>query len=229
MTVDWLRRQGIEFETSQDMLEFKIKGRQSYKAFDMTIPADFSTATFPLAAAAMTGGEVFIADLDFDDKQGDKELFRHFQRMGAEIERKDGGAFVRGSGKLAGMEIDLNATPDALPAMAAAACAAEGRTALVNVPQARIKETDRIACMTRELRKMGAKIEELPDGMIIEGTALKGAVVDSHADHRIAMALALAGMTAGGETVVTGAECAAVTYPDFVSHFKALGAGFTEG
>jgi 3-phosphoshikimate 1-carboxyvinyltransferase len=110
--------------------------------------------------------------------------------------------------------------------MAVAACFATGTTRLLNVPQARIKETDRIACMTCELRKMGADVEELPDGMVIRSSKLHGAEVESHHDHRIAMALAIAGLNAEGLTIVKHAESAAVTYPEFIEDFQRLGAKF---
>ncbi|MFA6294682.1 MAG: 3-phosphoshikimate 1-carboxyvinyltransferase, partial [Victivallales bacterium] len=162
ITLDWLDKQNIKYEYSKDLLSFKFKGGQSYKPFELTVPADFSTATFPLVAAAVTGGEVVIRNLDFKDRQGDKEVFSYLEKMGMSIKRGFEKTIVRSSGKLNGVDIDLNSTPDALPAMAVAACFASGTTRLLNVPQARIKETDRIACMTCELRKMGAEIEELP-------------------------------------------------------------------
>ena len=81
--------------------------------------------------------------------------------------------------------------------------------------------------MTRELKKMGISVTELPDGMIIEGGKPKGAVLESYGDHRIAMALAVAGLAAEGETIIRDAECAAVTYPAFFEAFRALGADFT--
>ncbi len=227
ITLDWLERQGIALEKSSCLTHYKIKGGQSYKPFDMTIPADFSTATFPLVAAAITGGEVEIMNLDFSDRQGDKEVFGYLERMGAKVVRGSKSTKVSCSARLQGVELDLNATPDALPAMAVAAACASGRTVLGNVPQARIKETDRIACMTRELRKLGVQVEELPDGMVVTGGPLKGAAVESYKDHRIAMSMALAGMAAEGSTVVADAECASVTYPDFIKDFKALGADFS--
>ena len=226
ITLDWLNRQNIKFEYSKDLLNFKIKGGQAYKPFELIIPADFSTATFPLVAAAITGGEVVIKNLDFNDRQGDKEVFSYLKKMGMNIKRGFEKTIVRTSGKLNGIDIDLNSTPDALPAMAVAACFATGNTRLLNVPQARIKETDRIACMTCELRKMGAEIEELSDGMVISNSRLHGAEVDSYQDHRIAMALAIAGLNAEGKTVVKNAESAAVTYPEFVEDFRKLGAEF---
>ncbi|OGV50544.1 MAG: 3-phosphoshikimate 1-carboxyvinyltransferase [Lentisphaerae bacterium GWF2_52_8] len=227
ITIDWLRKQEIQFANSPDFSFFEFKGGQQYKPFSMSIPADFSTATFPLVAAAVTRGKVRIMNLDFSDRQGDKAVFEHLAHMGAVVERGPEWTEVFLDHGLHGVQLDLNATPDALPALAVAACFAEGRTILGNVPQARIKETDRIACMTRELRKMGAQITELQDGMIIDGSPMRGADLESHGDHRIAMALAIAGLAAEGESRINAAECAAVTYPDFVADFQKIGAKFT--
>ena len=224
ITLDWLRRLGIRFEAAADLSYFRIEGNQSYPAFEWVIPADFSTAAFPLLGSAVTGGGIDIRNLDFEDPQGDKAVFDFFRRMGMTIETKNNSTKVFGSCSLQGGDFDLNATPDALPAMAVAGTFCRGTTRLSNVPQARIKETDRIACMRQELEKMGAKISELPDGLVIEGSPLRGAVVDGHGDHRIVMALAIAGMGAEGETIVTGAEAAAVTYPGFIRDFRKLGA-----
>ncbi|MGE4564692.1 MAG: 3-phosphoshikimate 1-carboxyvinyltransferase [Victivallaceae bacterium] len=227
ITLGWLDRLGIVYEKSADMLRFGIPGGQVYRGFDYTIPADFSTAAFPLAAAALVGDGVTICNLDFNDLQGDKKVFDFFSEMGATYEQRCELLVKPAPAHLSGGVFDLNATPDALPVMAAAAACAHGVTKLVNVPQARVKETDRIACMTRELGKMGAEIEELPDGMVIGGGRLHGAELDGCGDHRIVMALAVAALAADGESVIGGAEAAAVTYPDFVTDFKALGADFT--
>ncbi|MEM4248596.1 MAG: 3-phosphoshikimate 1-carboxyvinyltransferase, partial [Candidatus Nanoarchaeia archaeon] len=225
ITLDWLRRLGIAFEASSDLKHYTIKGQQKYKAFECLIPGDFSTATFPLVAAAVTGGEVKLFNLDFNDRQGDKEVFSFLQKMGATIIKEKDFTIVRSDGILNGGEFDLNATPDALPAMAVAACCAKGKTVLKNVPQARIKETDRIACMTCELRKMGANIEELPDGMIIYGGQhLHGAELESYGDHRIAMSLAIAAFCAEKESIIKSAESASVTYPAFFEDFRKAGA-----
>ena len=158
-----------------------------------------------------------------DDEQGDKAVVTHIQSMGAEVTVGDSDVRVR-RGSLQGCEFDLNATPDALPAMAVAACVAEGETRLVNVAQARVKETDRIAVMAAELRKMGASIDERPDGLVIRGGRLRGAEVEGHDDHRVVMALAVAGLAAEGTTIIHGAECAAVTFPNFVQLMTGLGA-----
>ncbi len=227
ITLSWLDSLGIRYGKQEDMLHWEIPGGQHISGFKRVIPADFSTAAFPLAAAALVGDGVEIRNLDFSDVQGDKRVFEFFAEMGADIKRGRE-LFVKPADRpLTGREIDLNATPDALPVMAVAAALAEGETRLVNVPQARVKETDRIAVMHRELGKMGAEIEELPDGMIIRGGVLHGAGVDSHGDHRVAMALAVAGLAAIGETVIERAEAASVTYPNFVRDFQAIGAKFT--
>lgn len=223
ITLGWLERLGVKFSFDPELSWFEIEGGQCFKPFDAVMPADFSTAAFPLGAAALAGREVAIGNLDFDDLQGDKAVFDHLERMGAGIVRNNNLATVSAAA-LHGIDIDLNATPDALPLLSAVAAFAEGTTRLLNVPQARIKETDRIACMTSELKKMGVRVEELQDGMIIHGGQVRGAEVEGHGDHRIVMALAVAGLAADGETVINGAESANVTYPGFVDDFLSLGA-----
>ena len=223
ITLGWLERLGIKLEAASDMSYFKVPCGQKFKAFDWTIPADFSTAAFPLGAGAITTGEVRIRNLDFDDLQGDKAVFAFVERFGAKVEHLE--EYTRVSaGKLHGVELDLNATPDALPLLAVVAACAEGSSRFFNVAQARIKETDRITCMARELGKMGIEVQELPDGMIIHGGRLRGAELEGYDDHRIVMALTVAALAADGESVINDAESAGVTYPDFIDDFKSLGA-----
>lgn len=222
MTLDWLDRQGIRYHHT-DLMEFDVPGTQSYRPFERVVPADFSSATFFLCAAAVTGSEITLLGLDMDDPQGDRAVVDYLRQMGAEIQIDGLQMTVRG-GALTGGEFDLNATPDALPAMAVTACFAEGETVLRNVPQARIKETDRLAVMARELGKMGAQVEELDDGLVVSSSRLHGASVEGHGDHRVVMALAVAGLAAQGETTIDTAESAAVTFPNFVKLMQSLGA-----
>jgi len=222
MTLDWLRRQGIEF-SQEGLREFRVPGGQRYRPVNRAIPADWSSATFFLAAGALEGNEVVLRGLDMDDTQGDKAVVEYLRAMGAEIEVGEDSIRVRAK-ELKGCELDLNATPDALPMLAVLGCFAQGATRLVNVPQARIKETDRISAMAAELRKLGAQVEELEDGLVVRESALQGAEVDSHRDHRIAMALAVAGCAIPGETVVREAEAAAVTFPEFSDCMRGIGA-----
>ena len=222
ITLDWVRRHGVHVE--QDALrEFRIPGGQHYRPVDRGIPADWSSATFFLGAGGLNGGDIVLRGMDVTDTQGDKAVVDYLREMGATITVTDDEIRVRAAG-LVGGEFDLNATPDALPMMAVLGCFAEGETRLVNVPQARIKETDRIAVMAGELRKLGGRVEELEDGIIVHESRLHGAEVDGQGDHRIVMALAVAGCAIAGATVVHGAEAAAVTYPEFAEHMRSLGA-----
>ncbi len=224
ITLDWLSRCGINVKYSDDLLHFEIPGNQQYKSFSRVIPADFSTAAFPLGAGVICGENVEIANLDFSDLQGDKRVFDFVRQMGGDIRDSGNGVIVNRS-TLHGGRFDLNATPDALPLMAVLGCYAKGETALVNVPQARLKETDRISCMCSELKKMGADVTELADGMIIRGgSKLHGAAVKSYSDHRIAMSLTVAALGATGKTLISDGSCSAVTYPEFVPDFRRLGA-----
>jgi len=226
MTIDWLDRAGIEYERD-GFDRFSLPGGQGYSPFERAIPSDFSSATFFLCAAAVTGSELVLDGLDMSDSQGDKAVVDMLEMMGAEIERGRSHVSIRG-GPLHAADLDLNATPDALPAMAVAACCAEGTSRLYNAPQARLKETDRIAVMRSELAKMGAEVEELPDGLVIEGRPLRGTRVDGWDDHRVVMALACAGLAARGETTVSGAESVAVTFPTFVELMQQCGANMEQ-
>ncbi|MHC4664630.1 MAG: 3-phosphoshikimate 1-carboxyvinyltransferase [Planctomycetota bacterium] len=222
MTLDWLDKQGIEYEKG-DLRKFRIKGNQKYEAFEATIPADFSSATFFLCAAALAGDEVTLLGLDFSDSQPDKAVVDYLRAMGADISVEQDSMTVKAA-PLNGAEIDMNQTPDALPAMAVTAAFAEGETRLVNVSQARSKETDRIRCMAEELKKMAVDVEELPDGLIIRQSKLKAAQLNGRSDHRIVMALSLAGLAIEGECTIDTAEAMSVTFPDYVKLMKSIGA-----
>lgn len=219
MTLRWLEEQGIQLERSEDLGFFRIPGGQMYRPFDKSVPADWSSATFFLVGACLNGGQLTLEGLDPEDSQGDKAVLGMLQRMGAEVEvtRASGETEITISAPngLRGCELDLNATPDALPALAVAGCFAAGETRLVNVPQARLKETDRIAVMAAELSNLGADVEERPDGLVIRHSRLRAGQVDSHHDHRVAMSLAIAALGAEGEVAIQDAEAASVTFPGF--------------
>jgi 3-phosphoshikimate 1-carboxyvinyltransferase len=245
MTLSYLRAQGIPLEAAADYSSFRIPGGASYKAQRGPVPGDFSSAAFPALAAAVSGGTLTILGLDPADPQGDKAFFDILASMGCTLRWAPESAppaaggdrpalrslTISRTGPLTGGVFDLNATPDLLPALAAAACYARGDTALTNVAHARIKETDRIAVMAEELGKLGADIEERPDGLLIHGgTAgtddgpgprLLGGRVDGRGDHRVVMALEAAALAAAGPVEIGDAEYAAVTYPGFPELLKA--------
>jgi len=222
MTLAWLDEQGISY-TREGYTRFVVPGNQRYRAFEKTIPADWSSAAFPLCAAALTDSDVYLDGLDLHDVQGDKAIVDYLRQMGTDIGETPEGLRVRGR-SLKGCRLDINATPDALPALAVMGCFADGQTILENVAQARVKETDRIAVMARELQKMGARVTELPDGLVIDASPLQGTAVNGHHDHRVVMALAIAGLRAAGTTTIDTAEAVAVTYPSFVPSMQQLGA-----
>jgi 3-phosphoshikimate 1-carboxyvinyltransferase len=222
MTLDWLDKQKIKYE-NDNLRNFKIRGGQQYKSFDLPVPADFSSATFFLCAASLIGDEVTLEGLDFSDSQPDKAVVEYLKAMGANITIGDDSITVRQS-QLKGVEIDMNATPDALPAMAVVGAFAEGQTRLVNVPQARAKETDRIKCMAEELNKLGVETEELPDGLVIFNSKPKPAILDGRGDHRIVMALSIAAMAMQGECSIATAEAMSVTFPEYAKLMQNLGA-----
>jgi len=222
ITLDWLDRQGIRYR-NEHFQRFAIEPGQRYQGFTYRIPADFSSATFFLCGAAITDADVEILGLDFSDAQGDKAVVDYLRQMGAMIEVTPTCVRVRG-GSLRGAQLDLNATPDALPAMAVVGAVAEGTTRLTNVPQARVKETDRIAAMAGELAKLGVSCTELSDGLVVEHSPIRGGSVHGHHDHRVVMALAVAGLVAKEPVMVDTAESAGVTFPQFTSLMQDLGA-----
>jgi len=227
MTLNWLDRYGIRYKASDDFAHFTIDGGQSYHGLDVTVPGDFSSGTFFLVAGSISEADITLLGLDMNDVQGDKQVVMYLQEMGASITQEEGKIRVRG-GALKGEEFDLGDTPDALPAMAVAGCFAEGKTTLRNVANARLKETDRIAVMARELGRLGAKIEELPDGLIVHESKLKGCPVKGYGDHRVVMSLAVAGTAIPGRLEVDSAEAVQVTVPNFLELMKGLGAKMWE-
>ena len=225
LTLNWLDRLGIPYENRQ-FEYFRVFGNAHYSGFDYHVPGDWSSAAFPIAAALITRSELTLHPFEMDRTQGDKHLIEILQKMGAVIEVNEAhkSIQVKHEGTLKGMAIDLNACIDAITILAVIGCYAEGETILYNAAIARQKECDRIGCITKELRKMGADISETEDGLIIRRSRLKGAFVESHEDHRMAMSLAVAGLGAEGETQVHSVTCISKTFPNFLKDFQQCGA-----
>ncbi len=228
MTLDWLKFQGLRETHDEGLRQFRVPGGQRFRAFERRIPADFSTATFFLVAGALGENAITCRGLDLSDQQSDKAVVEFLRAMGARV-TVAGDAISVAPGDLRGIAIDLNDCPDALPMMAVAGCFARGTTRLENVPQARMKETDRIAVMCAELRKLGGDVEELPDGLVIRESRLHAAAVAGHGDHRVVMALAVAATRLAGATRISTAEAAAVTVPEFAAIMQNLGADLATG
>lgn len=177
---------------------------------EVSVEADLSAVAYPAAAAALTGGEVRLDDVDHRSRQGDLAFLELLGRMGAELDwRYEGGrtaVVVSGTGTLRAVDEDLSATPDQVPTLAALAPFAQGTTVIRNVPHLRLKESDRLRAMATELRRVGAQVEELEDGLVIEGVwssadaeiPTEPAICETWDDHRIAMSMALVGLRRPG-------------------------------
>lgn len=225
LTLDWLDRLGIPYEEN-DLSHFHMHGKGGFDGFDYKVPGDFSSAAFPIAAALTTNSEILLHNIDMGDSQGDKEVVSVFQKMGAKIDINPEARtlHVKKGSSLQGIDIDINNFVDAITILAVVGCFAEGKTRIRNAEIARQKECNRIECIAKELRKMGATVEEHIDGLTIVPSRLQGTEVFSHHDHRTAMSLAVAGLGASAETKINGIECVDKTFPTFAAVFKELGA-----
>ena len=221
ITLDMLADAGVRVEAKTQ--EFLVPGGQSYGLKSYTIPGDFSSASYPLAAAAVTGSEVTVKGV-LPSRQGDSAIIDILGRMGAKVtwDRESGDLKIKG-GNLEGVEVDASRTPDLVPTIAVLGALAKGKTVVKNAEHVRHKETDRLHAMAVELSKMGADIRERPDGLEITGGKLHGASVHGYHDHRIVMALTVAGFVAGGTRIDT-AEAVDVSYPGFFDQMKGMGA-----
>jgi len=211
----------------------KIEGGQKLVGDKIAVPGDISSAAFLMVLGLVSPkSELLIENVGLNPTR--TGIIDALESMEANIEiiseqifneEKSGHILVRNS-NLKGITIEGNIIPrliDELPILAVAATQAEGKTIIKNAEELRVKESNRIEMMVTQLRKMGAIIEETVDGMIIEGpTKLKGTVVNSGGDHRIAMALTIAGMVAEGETRVLGSNCIYISFPEFEQILKKI-------
>ncbi|QLG62261.1 3-phosphoshikimate 1-carboxyvinyltransferase [Halorarum salinum] len=216
-------------ETERTDAGFAVPGGQSYRADEYAVPGDFSSISYLLAAGAVAaaGGEPVVVEGARPSAQGDSAIVDVLDRMGADVDwdRGAGEIAVRRSA-LSGVEVDVGDTPDLLPTIATLGAVADGDTRIVNAEHVRYKETDRVSAMAEELGRMGASVTEEPDSLTVHGddSDLRGATVDGRGDHRLVMALAVAGLVAEGETTVRGAEHVEVSFPGFFGTLAALGA-----
>ena len=199
--------------------EFKVR-KQDYVACDYTVEGDYSSASYLLSLIAINGGKAKIKNLFRDSKQGDKVILDILQQMGATIVRGDDYVEIASNGNLKAIDVDLSNAPDLLITVAVLAAMAQGTTNITGVAHARVKETDRIDTTCRELEKLGCKLEEHEDGMSITGGVESG-VVDSHGDHRLAMAFSLIGLK--HDIKITNGEVFDVSFPNFIESMAELG------
>ena len=218
-----------------DGLKVTVEGGQQLHAATLTIPGDFSSAAFLIVAAVLVpGSEVTVEAVGLNPTR--TGLLSILSAMGARIEigpvvhvgREPWGTLTAFHSDLRGVHVEGDLIPaaiDELPLVAVLATQAEGETVVRGASELRVKESDRITAMAESLRAMGADIKEIEDGWIIRGPRpLKGTGLKAHLDHRVAMALAVAGLVAEGETVIEGAESVATSFPSFAETIASLGA-----
>ncbi len=202
---------------------FIVPGSQRYHAGDFDVEPDASSASYLLAAAAVTGGRVRIPGLTRGSAQGDARFASVLERMGCTVADTPAGLELRGpAGRLRAVDEDMNDVPDTVQTLAAAALFADAPTVIRNVANLRIKETDRLAALATELTRLGARIEARPDGLTIHPPAtISPAAIDTYDDHRMAMAFAVVGLAAPGIRI-RNAACVSKSYPAFFDALAAL-------
>lgn len=212
ITKDVMARFGVEVREEGGSI-FGVRAGQRYAGRKYSIEADASNASYFFAAAAITGGRVRVENFSPHSLQGDWGFLEILKAMGCQVVQGDHFAEVRGAG-LRGMEFDMNWMPDLVPTLAVTAIFAQGKTVLCNIGHLRGKESDRIEDLAEEIRRLGIWVETGPDWLSILGGKAHGAIIDPHGDHRLAMALAIAGLRIPGIRI-SSEECVAKSFPGF--------------
>ena len=218
MTLAVMAAFGVKVE--EDAGRFSIAAPQTYRGRFYSVEPDASAASYFLAAAAITRGEVTVEGLSKDSLQGDVAFCECLRQMGCKVQYGPDSITVVGR-PLHGIDVDMNSISDTVQTLGAVALLADGPTVIRNVAHIRHKETDRIAALATELRKLGAEVDERADGLTITPGTLCAAEIDTYDDHRMAMSLALVGLAAPG-VVIRDPGCTAKTYPDFFRDLEGL-------
>lgn len=238
ITLDVLESFGIiiqEHLTRKRKGSFKIPLNQEYVPTTFKVPGDFSSASFIIAATVLSphSSNVVIKNLDLKNPQGDKRIIEILKKMGANLKynlKSNTLQITNNSShsRLKGCSIDCGDIPDLFPILSVLGAFSENKMELYNARHLRMKESDRITVMRRELNKMGIKAEEKEDGLIIiPSEQVKGAIFNHENDHRIAMALTIASLYADTPSIIKNIEVIKDSYPNFLKDLKRLGAIIT--
>ncbi len=220
MTIQIMRDFGVTVDTIEN--GWQIAGNQNYLPRDYKVERDWSQAAFFLAAGAL-GGKLALQGLNPNSCQGDLAAETLFQAFGAKTEW-NGSVLSVSPHQLDGIEIDASQIPDLVPVLAVTAALCKGQTRIYNAQRLRIKESDRLAAMADGLTKLGGKVMQTDDGLVIEGVArLHGGEVDGCNDHRIVMALAIAALNTDGCVTISDAQSIQKSYPTFFEDYNMLG------
>lgn len=220
MTWRVMERFGVQVERRSER-SFLVPAPQRYRACRYEIEPDASAASYFFAVAAITDGDVLVEGVRRDGLQGDAGFVDVLQAMGCQVDQLPDGLRVRGTGRLRGVDIDMNTMSDTVQTLAMVALFAEGPTRVRGVAHNRHKETDRIGDLATELRKLGAEVIEHSDGMTIVPGVLRPATLETYNDHRMAMSFALAGLRVPGIQIVHPI-CIEKTYPNFFDDLSQL-------
>ncbi len=224
MTRQLLQKAGIRITKRSDR-EYLIKGQQQYKGLkNFTVPSDYGLAAFHMAAAALNPSHVLLkGNLKDDLIQADGHIVRIMKAMGVPLKKTSTSIEIKGPCVLKGGDFSLKDCPDLVPIVAILALFAQGKTRLKDIRHARVKESDRISDLKAELEKVGARLEESPNSLVIYPlkNPKENVILDPHNDHRLAMAFCVLGTKLGLR--VKDIECSHKSYPGFVKDFKALG------
>lgn len=219
ITLDVMKNFGVDVK-NLNYKKFTIKINKKYKPRAYKIEGDASSASYFFAAAAITKGKVMVKNINPCSKQGDIKFLELLKRMGCGVRKGKGFVEVKGE-SLKSIDVDMNNMPDIVPTLAVTSVFADGITAIRNVANLRYKETDRLRALAFELRKIGANVEELQDGMVIKRKRLQKAVIETYNDHRMAMSFAVAGLAISGIRI-KNPNCVAKSFPDFWEKFNLL-------
>jgi len=221
-TITMMKKFGVEVETKTPYKKYIIP-EQNYKATTLTIPSDFSSLALLLSAAVLLGEDLTIQISTGSMPQADEAIIDILEIMGVVITLDKNTIKIKSPEKLDGGKFDLSNSPDLIPAIAILALKTSKPIEIFNVEHARYKETDRIAVIARELAKLGIKVKEKKDGLVLNNSDnLTGADLNSENDHRLFMAFCIAGMYVGNCTI-SHPESVEISYPNFISEMKRIG------
>jgi 3-phosphoshikimate 1-carboxyvinyltransferase len=221
MTIDVMRKFGAEVFEEEGGRLFVVRAGQRYIPVNFEVETDASGATYGMAAAAIAGGEILIPRLRMDSRQADIGFARILHEMGCVVAEDGGGIRVARGGALRGVDVDMNRLPDAVPTMVAVALFADGPSRIRNVAHLRFKESDRLSALEGEIRKLGAEAVIHEEGLVIRPAPLKGDLLETYDDHRLAMAFALIGLRVPGISV-RNPGCVRKSFPRFWEEFEKL-------
>jgi 3-phosphoshikimate 1-carboxyvinyltransferase len=219
ITLDIMKTFGVHVE-NESYQQFNVKAGDRYKSQTYRVESDWSSASYFLAAAAVTGGEITLNGINPDSVQGDAQFTTVLEKMGCHVEKKSESLHLKGN-PLRGITINMNNMPDAVQTLAVIALFAQGETVIQGISNLRIKETDRITALANELTRLGAEVEAGEDHLVIRPGNYSGVEIETYNDHRMAMSFAVAGLKIPGVRI-KNPQCVEKSFPDFFQRFEKL-------